>query len=126
MVKLNWCQRHAFWIFTFTNHVNEPVWAKRCSNTCWNERIWFHRKWPSIGRPRSYSLFIESIMVSIIPTHSHQINATIESKFFATGLERTIPQMNNFVVYEGFFDKPQSQNGTATENGGRQMHITAR
>lgn len=37
------------------------------------------------------------------------------------GLKRTVPQMNNFVVYEGFFgDRPQ-QNGDQ-----RTVNITSR
>jgi alpha-tubulin N-acetyltransferase 1 len=37
-------------------------------------------------------------------------------------LTQKIPQMNNFVIYDGFFSSPQSQKDV---NGG-QMHITAR
>lgn len=46
------------------------------------------------------------------------------------GLSKTIPQMNNFVVYEGFFDNAPTNgksNGKSPETGGeRQIHITAR
>lgn len=38
------------------------------------------------------------------------------------GLYNKIPQMNNFVVYEGFFSS--KQNGSDID--GRRMHITAR
>ena len=40
-----------------------------------------------------------------------------------TGLSKKIPQMNNFVVYEGFFAS-KAQNSTDID--GRRMHITAR
>lgn len=45
------------------------------------------------------------------------------------GLERTIPQMNNFVIFEGFFDKanyPNQQQNGRINNGDSKMHITAR
>ncbi|XP_037906403.1 alpha-tubulin N-acetyltransferase isoform X4 [Hermetia illucens] len=40
------------------------------------------------------------------------------------GLQKTIPQMNNFVVYDGFFEKPKPQENNVTNHDGR-MHITA-
>lgn len=39
------------------------------------------------------------------------------------GLERTIPQMNNFVVYEGFFNTTQRQQQQIDD---RRLNITAR
>lgn len=39
-----------------------------------------------------------------------------------SALTQKIPQMNNFVIYDGFFASQQSQR----ENGSAQMHITAR
>lgn len=38
-------------------------------------------------------------------------------------LTQKIPQMNNFVIYDGFFASQQSQKDV---NGSAQMHITAR
>ena len=38
-------------------------------------------------------------------------------------LTQKIPQMNNFVIYDGFFASQQSQKEV---NGSGQMHITAR
>lgn len=43
--------------------------------------------------------------------------------FFVLGLSRTIPQMNNFVVYEGFFGTPTNGHSQADQ---RNVHITAR
>lgn len=42
--------------------------------------------------------------------------------FHFTGLYKKIPQMNNFVVYEGFFANKEH----ASDIDGRRMHITAR
>lgn len=41
------------------------------------------------------------------------------------GLVQTIPQMNNFVIYDGFFDRQSYQNGRMN-NGDTKLHITAR
>lgn len=38
------------------------------------------------------------------------------------GLTDTIPQMNNFVVYQGFFQNHDNH----TESNGRQLHLTSR
>lgn len=44
-------------------------------------------------------------------------------KYFILGLSRTIPQMNNFVVYEGFFGTPSNGHSQVDQ---RNVHITAR
>ena len=41
-------------------------------------------------------------------------------------LNRTIPQMNNFVVYEGFFGDKTNSNGSAYPQDNRKIHITTR
>lgn len=44
------------------------------------------------------------------------------------GLVQTIPQMNNFVLFEGFFDRQNYQNhqNGRINNGDSKLHITAR
>jgi alpha-tubulin N-acetyltransferase 1 len=43
--------------------------------------------------------------------------------YFLTGLTKKIPQMNNFVVYEGFFVNMQRNEHDRSD---RRMHIAAR
>ena len=41
------------------------------------------------------------------------------------GLTKTIPQMNNFVIYEGFFEQDGKMNNN-NNNNFQQVHITTR
>lgn len=42
------------------------------------------------------------------------------------GLVKTIPQMNNFVVYDGFFDSDQNDNVLNGNNGDQRIRVTDR
>lgn len=71
-----------------------------------------------------YTFIAHSIQMFMIIIIYH-FNISIYRLFFS-GLQRTIPQMNNFVIYEGFFS--DQTNGNAVDNAieTSDIKITAR
>lgn len=52
----------------------------------------------------------------------HKFVTKCDNSFLFTALSQKIPQMNNFVIYDGFFASQESQKDGSSAH----MHITAR
>lgn len=116
MAKRKWWWHHVCWIFIFTSLDNELVLVKSCLKRCWSVKTINHINWLLIVHPINLLHFYENTTVIVNPMSNwnclryFRVSQWLLSIWFS-GLEQTIPQMNNFVIYEGFFSNRPSANG---------------
>lgn len=106
------CRRRVCWTFTCTSHASAAAWASSCLRRCSPINNTIPPKWPSIGHLTSWLGFLVNTTVRSIIGYTRLckhcwFTLSLSDWFFflvCVGLTRTIPQMNNFVVYDTFFE----------------------